>query len=461
MLRLGDETLAVRVIFPSMLTAALPPTFLNPSPLVNTVGMKRDVLGFFTRLAREAGGFAYYELPSGIYYFVNDPALVREVLVTRRDDFHKWAFNEAVKLIFRDSVLGSEEPRHRQMQRIVRPAFGREHLADHARRMVDLTLRHQALWQEGEIDLARDFSLLTLEIVAQCLFSVSLGGMAADILDSINTVERFSARLGSVPEDDREIARVLAVLDRIADGLLAERRRADPAHDDLFQMLLAAGWQNPGTLTDEDIRDEVLTFLLAGHMTTAASLGCACWLLARHPAVQTELRRQVDAALGGARPPTLADVPALAGCERVFLETLRMYPPVWAYGREAAREVSVGGRLLPVGSRLVICPWVLHRDEGRFPDPEEFRPARWENGLRETLPVGGYLPFSVGPRACLGERFATLEVTLMLACLVQRWEFSLLPDGGEVTWSPQIILWPRRGVRLHAARRAPADPASL
>ena len=432
---------------PAVSLPALPPTFADASPVANAVALRRDALGFFTRLAREAGDFACYELPSGMYYFVNDPALIREVLVTRGDAFVKWSFNDSFPLLFRQGLLGSEQPRHRRMQRIVRPALGRDRLGGYAKTMTDLAASHLDGWQEGEIDLAREFALLTLEIAGQCLFSVSLAGTVADIQAATDRLVRLSERHGVVPEEDAEYDCLVAMLYHAADEILAERRRSGASDDDLFHLLFAAQDADPAGVTDDGIREEMITFLLAGHVTIAATLATAAWLLTRHPDVQAAVQREVADVLAG-RPPTPADLPALGWCERVLLETLRLSPPVWSFGRRSLREVEIGGRTLPAGAGAVVCPWVLHRDATRFPDPETFRPARWENGGRDALPTAAFLPFSLGQRACVGERFALLEGPLVLACLAQRWHLAAPSDGTAPVWLPRLILWPRRGVRL-------------
>ena len=371
------------------------------------------------------------------------------MLVTKCDAFEKWSYNEAFKTVFRDGLLGSEEPLHRRMHRIVRPVLGRDRLAGYARHMVDITTPWVAGWHEGEIDLAREFSLLTLEIASQCLFSVSLAGAAEEIYAATSQIQRLSDRHGVLPEEEHAYERMVATIYRVVSELRAERRRSGLTDDDLLHLLFAAQDADPAGVTDASIHEELVTFLLASHMTIAATLAAACWLLARQPDVQTALRRELATVLDG-RPPTLADLPALKLCEGVFLESLRLYPPVWSFGRQAVRDVSLGGRLLPAGSRVVICPWVLHRDARCFAEPDAFQPLRWENGLRDTLPANAFLPFSIGPRACLGERFAALEAPLVLASVIQRWAFSELPGGTDPAWSPQIILWPRRGVRLRA-----------
>ncbi len=425
------------------------------------MNVRRDPLGFYVRLAREAGPFAHFTVPSGTaLYFVNDPALVREVLVTRPEDFIKWNFNEKFAQVFGQGLIGSQEPRHRQMSRVARPAFQSGRSESYARQMTRLIGEQLAGWREGPIDLTRAMNALTLEVVAHCLLGIMLEpGEPEAIHAASDTLQRHIMRLGNpAGADERAFAAANAEVTRLVRGLLARHRAAVRAGetDDLVDLLLAAGRHDPDLVTAAQIEDELRTFLLAGYVTTASALSCACWLLARHSEAGATLARQVRAVLGD-RAPAYEDLPALADpCEAVFLETLRLYPPGWGFGRETTRELILGGYTLPAGANLVICPWLLHRDPDRFPEPECFLPARWTGGeLRTRLPRGSFLPFSAGTRSCLGERFATMEATLVLATVVQCWTFSELPGRPDPGWTPRVTLWPQHGVTLRITPAAP------
>ena len=417
--------------------------------------MRRDTLGFFERLARETDGFARYSAsPGAEVYFVNDPALVREVLVRQEDAFRKWAFNRSFYVLFGQGVLSSEEPLHRRLQRAEMPAFHQNRLPAYARAMTVAAFQRQACWREGDLELGREMAAVALEIVARTMFSTSVEDSMEGHLDAIHASVSLSGRFGSSPDEDRAFLAGVGHFTRLAREMLARRRRSGGTDDDLFGLLFHARLQDGDTAPDEQIVEEIRTFLLAGHVTTANTLAAAFWQLSRDPETEAALHREIDGALGG-REPSLDDLPALPLCERVFLETLRLYPPVWVINRESLRPVRLGGRDLPAGARLVILPWTLHRNPEHFPDPESFRPARWENDARARLPRGAFLPFAAGSRSCMGERFAMLEGVLLLASVAQRWRFEPTPRQTELTWTPQLILWPRRGIWLRARRRAP------
>jgi cytochrome P450 len=436
----------------SILPPQLPPTFHDTSPVANGLALARDQLGFFSRLAREAGDFAHYELSDGIVYVVNDPALVREVLIVQEDSFRKWAFHRALD-VFGTGLLGSQGELHRRMRQIVRPPLQQNRVAEYATKIVDLAEKRLSAWREGEIDLSREMELLTLEIVSELLFSVPLGDRAAKILDLSHAVQRLSERPSSSPADERSFTEANAALTAIGHEILQERMRR-PVSDDLLSHLFVAHQKDGEAVSADQVLQEMRTIIMAGHVTTAITIASALWLLAQNPHVENFWQGEVDEKVGSRRPAA-DDVDLLPFCEMILCETLRLYPPVWIMGRETLREVKLGGYVLPRGSHVLILPWLLHRDPRFFHEPEKFNPERWRDDARARLPRCAYLPFSTGSRSCVGDRFAMMEATLVLALIAQRWKFVELPAKPDPGWTPQIVYWPRRGIRLIAQRRHP------
>jgi cytochrome P450 len=426
----------------------LPPTFANTSPLANGIALTRDPFGFYTRLQREAGDFAHYVLSDHAIYFVNDIRLVREILITQESHFAKWAFNNSFRVIFGKGLIGSHGDLHRQMRKIAHPPMQPSRLGRYVDIIVELAEKRQKDWREGETDLSREMTLLTLEVIARALFSVPLGPRAEMILQATETLLRLNTKLGGAAEDVAAFEKANATIANIAQEVIDEARSA-PDDGGLLATLLAA--HREGLIEDDQLREEVRTFILAGHVTTAQSLAASFWLMARHPDAQTKIREEVDSVLGG-RSPRLEDIPQLSFCEAVMLETLRLYPPVWVFGREALTEVEINGFTLSVGQNLVMCPWMLHHNPTVFPEPDSFKPERWRDGARTRLPRGSYLPFSTGARNCLGEHFAMMESVLVLASVAQKWKFRELPERPDPGWTPQLLFWPRRGIHLEAVR---------
>lgn len=216
-------------------------------------------------------------------------------------------------------------------------------------------------------------------------------------------------------------------------------------------MLLQARDDESGRqMSDRQLRDEVMTLFMAGHETTANTLAWAWVLLARHPDVEAQLHAEIDLVLGS-RLPTVADLPRLRYTENIVHETLRVYPTVWVIGREAVEPVELGGYWIPSGMTVLMPQWVIHRDSRWFDDPETFHPERWVNGLAQRIHRYAYFPFGGGPRICIGNNFALMEATLILATIARQYRLKLAADA-VITPLPTITLRPAHGVKVVLAR---------
>ncbi|NET34198.1 MAG: cytochrome P450 [Cyanothece sp. SIO1E1] len=215
--------------------------------------------------------------------------------------------------------------------------------------------------------------------------------------------------------------------------------------------MLQAEDEDGHPLTDQALRDEVMTLLLAGHETTANALTWTLMLLAQNPEKEIKLVQEVQSILAG-RLPTIADLPQLQYTERVLKESMRLYPPAWTLGREVIHDCQVADYHLTRGTLVYLSQWVVHRDGRFFENPEQFWPERWENGLEQRLPRGAYFPFGAGPRVCIGKAFAMMEATLMLAMVVQKFHLALVPDP-PIELLPSITLRPRQGLKMRLNAR--------
>ncbi len=251
---------------------------------------------------------------------------------------------------------------------------------------------------------------------------------------------------------NHRFAKALRRLDAITYRIIAERR-AEGGTDrgDLLSMFLAAQDEDGGRMTDVQLRDEVMTLFLAGHETTANALSWTLFLLSGHPEVEARLASEVAAVLGG-RSPVLGDLPRLSYVEHVVNEALRLYPPVWLMAREVIEPFELREMRFPKGAQIWMSQWVLHRDPRYFDDPEGFRPERWADGLAKRLPKFVYFPFGGGPRLCIGNAFAMMEATLLLATLTQRLRFQRSPSTRAVPL-PSVTLRPRRGLQMRVSAR--------
>jgi cytochrome P450 len=261
----------------------------------------------------------------------------------------------------------------------------------------------------------------------------------------------YSEYLEKLPlPQTRRFERARSKLDSIIYRIVEERRRDTEDAGDLLSMLLRArdveGDQSG--MTDQQIRDEVMTLILAGHETTANALSWTWYLLAQHPEVENKLYAELDEVLErGQRLPTVEDLPRLRYTEMILSESMRLYPPAWVVGRLAIKDYEVRGYVVPVGSLVLISQYVTHRDARFFTEPERFDPARWTPEAREARPAYSYFPFGGGARRCVGEGFAWMEGVLLVAAIASRWRMRLDPEHRVETY-PRITLRPRRGVRV-------------
>ncbi len=436
---------------------SLPPGPLDDPPGANLYAMRRDPLEFFSRLAREYGDVVRFRLGDHPHdlFLVNHPDSIREVLVTQDRSFSKWFSVERIKEVLGDGLFVSEGEFHRRQRRLAQPFFHRERIANYATQMSALALRLRERWQPGAVvDVCAEMNWLAMMIVASTLFGANVEHEAEEIRDALSEIlDQFERSI--LPQADRaDFEEALARLDAAVYRIIQERRASGEDRGDLLSMLLLARDEEDGSqMSDLQVRDEAMTIFLAGHETSANAMAWSWWLLAQHPEVEAALHAEVDAALAG-RAPEMEDLPRLPLTGRVFAEALRMYPPLWAIGRRALRECTIGNYSIPTGSVVLLSAYVTQRDPRWFPDPEKFDPERWTAEARGARPKFSYFPFSAGSRACLGEAFASMEGVLCLAALAQKWRLQIVPKH-PIKLQPQLTLRARHGIKMRLEARRP------
>lgn len=425
---------------------------------------RKDPAGFLERMARQYGDVVYIPLGRQHIYCVSHPDAIRDVLVTHQNKFKKSRMLERARVLLGDGLLTSEGDHHRRQRRLVQPAFHRDRLAGYGAVMVERSAAVRDQWKPGEpFDVLQEMMRLTLAIVAKTLFSTDVDSEAGDIHAALTEVfglfeiilMPFSEILEKLPLPSvRRFQRARQRLDKTIYRLIAERRAHPRDTGDLLSMLLLASDEEgdaPGRgMTDTQVRDEALTLFLAGHETTANALTWAWYLLSQNPGAERSFHAELDQVLAG-RLPSVEDLPRLRYSESIFAETLRLYPPAWGIGRRALEDFSVGEFVIPARSVVLMSPYVVHRDPRWFADPIVFRPERWLTD-DPARPKFAYFPFGGGARVCIGERFAWMEGTLLLAAIGQRWRLRLEP-GHRVETHARITLRPKFGMRMIAERR--------
>jgi cytochrome P450 len=415
------------------------------TPLVGSLlEFRRDRLGLFTRLAHTHGDAVRFFLGPQQVVLLSHPNHVHDVLVAGAGDFAKGPILRRAKVLLGEGLLTSEGAVHRRQRRLVQPAFTTRRVAGYTTAMVAAAERAAGAWSDGRaVDAHATMLQITVEAAGAALFSADVGHRAAGVAAAVDDVLAaynllflpLSGLVQRLPLPAvRRLRRGSGWLDAFVERLIAERRAHAGAHDDVLGLLLAAG------MDDRQVRDEVLTLLLAGHETTASALTWALHLLAGNPIAQQRLHEEVDA-VAGAGPLDGAHIDRLPWTRGVLAESLRLYPPSWAMGREALRDHEIDGLRIGAGTPVVLSQWVIHRDGRWWPEPERFAPERWLEPDR-ARPREAYFPFGAGGRRCIGEAFAWAEGILVLATLARRWRVEPAP-GHAAAPDPLLTLRPR------------------
>jgi cytochrome P450 len=429
-----------------------------------------DPPGFLVRRATSGGPIAPLRLGRRSVYVVAGPAQVQQIL-TQQHAFPKGMAHDLADLAFGNGLLSSSGPHHARQRRLMQPAFSHASVAGYADRMAEEAERLTASWRDGQrLDLTAALSEVTLQILTRTVFDTPLP--PADIqairsavtagqgLAGIRGFIRARTRAGVerlVPLVQEAMAPARAVIAR----LVAERMAGEgPPRDDLLSVLLGAVDEETGErMSRQDVQDEVLTLLLAGHETTTNALSWTFALIGAHPQAETRLHEEVDTAYAGAARPTgleLTQLPWTAAC---LDESMRLYPPAWLVLRHTDQPVRIGSEDVPAGSTLIVSPFVTQRIPALWPDvtdylPERFAPGGAANPVRRR-PLAAYLPFGGGPRICIGEHFALLEARVVLAVVARDW--TVRPTGRRFpAYRPRITLGPKGGLPVRLERRLSA-----
>ena len=436
------------------------PPFLRQAP-----DLIAGAPAFLSRLADEYGPIVRFGAFFNTFYLIADPELAREALVTQAANFPK--DRRDVKILSRlvgDGLVTANGEAHKRQRRLAQPAFHTRRIDAYAGTMTAYTEAMLDAWQDGQtLDVAEAMRELTMFIVARTLFGVdrmTMRGTAERVGAAIQIVQNIADREFQSPVVwpawlptgmNRDRRRATAVLYETIDRLIAERRASGSVDTgDLLSMLLLSRDEAGDAFSDAEVRDQLLTFFLAGHETTSNALAWTWSLLSDHPAAEARLHAEVDA-LG--RPPALADLPRLPYTLQVIKEAMRLYPPAWTLNvRRAAADTTLGGYPIRRDDLIWIAPYVLHRRPAYFPDPERFDPDRWTPERERALPRYGYMPFGGGPRVCIGNGFALMEAHLIVAAIARRFRLRLLPDQ-VIALNAQITLSNHGGLHVRLEKR--------
>jgi cytochrome P450 len=431
-----------------------------------------EPIPLFEHLHNTFGRIAHYRFMGTTIVFVNDPDWINEILVTQVGSFVRERTLKRMKILLGEGLITSDDPIHMQQRRIVAPAFHRQRIAGYADQIVSSAAEQAARWTEGQpIDINDQMMQLSLHIVARTLFDSEVTADVLAVRDEVNTIMGLYNFLVAFPRLESvlhwpipgviKFRRSRAKLDAVVATMIASRRSLTRSQleerGDLLSMLMAArdeepkpnsaqsGCPRPGTsdlggqakistsnstpgkaMTDVQVRDELLTIFLAGYETVANALTWTWYLLSQNPEAADNMYAEVNEVLGTSTA-TVDSYPRLKYTEMVFAESMRLYPPAWAMGRQSTVPIELGPYRFPPDTHFFFSQYVMHRSPEYWPDPLSFRPERHTPEAKADRPRFVYFPFGGGRRQCIGEGFAWMEGVLSLATIAQRWRLTFLP----------------------------------
>ncbi len=434
--------------------------------LSNTIAFQRDPLGFLTRTAHDYDDIIHWKFGPYNTYMIKHPDYIHDVLLTHADKLTKWdRFMAPWFKAFGNASFNTEGELWRRQRRLSQPAFHSQRVKNYATLIVEHTERMLTRWQDQqEYEMNHEMSDTTMGIISEILFGIKDVQKDAAELHEALTVESEMIYLEAsslipvpdwvpTPRNLRE-NRAIKTADDFVLKIVESHRASGIDHGDMASALLSAvdTEEVGGMMTDRQVCDELKGLFAAGHETTSQALTWTLYLLAEHPEIQQKLYEHVSGILGD-RSPTLDDITTMTYTDKVLREGMRMYPPVWMLQiRETTEDIQVGNTTIPKGGLIFICPWVMHHDPRYFPEPQHFDPERFDRDWKKRIPTYAYFPFGGGMHVCTGSHLAMLEAEIMLAMMIQRYRFELVP-GQTIEPQAFVTIRPKNGLHLKIHKR--------
>jgi cytochrome P450 len=430
----------------------------------------QDPLKTLINISRTYGNIAHFKFGRQNVYFINHPDYIEDVLVTNYKNFIKSKGLQVSKRLLGNGLVTSEGEYHDRQRHLIQPTFYPKRIKSYADVMIKQALNVSSSWRNGTvIDIHKEMTHLTLAIICKAVLGYDVKPEVDEVGDALLTCMNYFNRLlmpfGELIEKipilpiNKGFRQAKTKLDSIVYRMINEHRtkldKSQEKEDDLLFTLLQAQDEEAGIgrMTDQQLRDEVMTIFLAGHETTANALTWTLYLLSEHPTIEKRLQEEIYSILGDDRVSVTADdVPKLEYTQKIVTESLRLYPPAWALGRQAINDYEVGGYTIPKGSIILMSQYVLHRNPRYFHEPDRFYPDRWTEEFKKQLPRFTFFPFGGGIRGCIGEPFAWMEAILLISTLCRQWKMKHVPSH-KVVLKPLITLRPKYGMCMKITKR--------
>lgn len=442
-----------------------PPGPPNRLWLGNLRGMMRDQLGYMTAAAKY-GPLVDLPILFQPYVLVLDPELIQQSLAQGHAVMQKDRFTHELSRVLGQGLVTSEGALWRTQRKLVAHAFIPRRIRTYADSMVAAAHRSLDDWSDGSvIPIHKSMAELTLDIVGRTLFDADVRGTAREVGDALKIISDFYSAVLESPIQPPQwwpsprmsrFRKAVRNVDRIVSGIIDDRRQSGEDRGDLLSALLQAQDDDGTAMSDQQLRDECITLFLAGHETTSIALANTLYLLSEHPEIEARVHQEAANVLDDRRA-TSDDYARLEYTERVIRESMRLYPPVYAIGRQLLEDFELGGYTFTKGDTLLFVQWVTHRSAQCFSDPLRFDPDRWLPERAKLIHKYAYFPFGGGPRICIGNHFAMMEAVLVLATLIREYRFELLP-GQTLELQPAVTLRAAKDLQMRLVARG-AEPA--
>jgi len=434
-----------------------------PGPRISWLAyaaLYRDPLGYLARAAHKHGDIVHLAIARRHDFLLNNPDYTRAILLDQEG--LRRSVPRPLQRVLGRGLITSRGKIHKRQRALLQPVFQKHRIAALGEMMSREIARWSDRWRDGAtVEMTDEMTRLSISIAGKTLFNVDLESEETEVRDALITVfaaTRFnnlllvSKVLERLPlPANRRFRQAAQRLDKFIYEMIADRHAVPTDQPDLLSVFVRMSEKSPKKMTDRKVRDQILTFFLAGHETIASALMWTWYLLAANPVVAEKLHTELETVLNG-RLPEVTDLESLSYARMIFAESMRLYPPVWIIGRHALRDVTVNGYVIPKGSYVHVSPFLMHRDARYFSDPERFDPERWTPKAIAARPRFSYFPFGGGGSQCIGEGLAWTQALLTIATLARGWRMRLVP-GHRIELEPQVTLRSRYGMPMTLERR--------
>ncbi|MCB9233159.1 MAG: cytochrome P450 [Bacteroidia bacterium] len=430
-------------------------------PLGNVRQIAKGMLPFLRRSREELGDLFAVDPPFKRLVIVSDPEIAKYVLQENNKNYLKSFGYKILRLFLGNGLLTNEGDDWRRQRRLAQPAFYKQALANLVADMADESMKIAQRWAEMakngvELDVDREMNEVTLRIVARSLFGADVGGKIEEISEAITTLNKFAMKRITnpfplptwFPNKTRKLfLKSSGALDKIIYDIIADRRRRGIEQHDLTGLLMAATYEETGEhMNDLQLRDELMTIFVAGHETTANAMAWAMYSVAQNPEIAQKIRQEAHEVLAD-RSPGFEDVRNLQYSLQVIEESMRMFPPAWVIGRKNIEADQFGEYHIPPNTNILVSVYEIHHHPKLWDSPETFNPDHFSPEKRKNIGKYAYFPFGGGPRLCIGNTFALMEMQILLSCILREVNLEVV-EGHPVELEPIITLRPKHGIKL-------------